>query len=257
MLPDPRLLAMAFVARSREPRCESRGRESADVGTGRRTAWTSGTWQVTHAVSGASRCAARMPWQSRQLPHDGRAHLHGIASGLAMARAAPERGIGRRPPDLLGVARVGELQVAGARGRRRRPLHPILDRAVVAVGAVRRLRPERGGGLGGAGVASDAGGEELAMLPVVEAVLRHPCQGGAAGERADDEEQGPRRDAEPHRPPARGRVRSAGGSGTTSVSLRRSRVTRACSLVWSQSKAAASGRSRDSQYRAPPIARRS
>jgi len=190
------------------------------------------------------------------VPHHGLAYLHGIGTGLRVTGAAPDRGIRRRPQDPIGMARMRELQVAGAWGRRRRPLHPLLDGAVVAVGAVRRLGPERGGGFGGARVASHAGGEELAMLPVVEAVLRYPCQGGAAGKRGEGEQKAEPR-SDPHRLPARGRVRKAGGRRNTSASLRRRRVTRAWRRVWPQSNAAASGRSRVSQYRAPPTPRRS
>jgi len=228
-IPDPRLLAMAFVPEVGSPMRGWR-RESADVSTGEADRLDQRhVAGHAHAVRRLQVCGPDAV-AVEAAACDCRAHLHGIASRLTVAGVAPERGIGRRPPDLLGVARVGELQVAGARRRRWRPLNPILDGAVVTIGAVRRLRPERGGGFPGSRVASHTGGEELAMLPVVEAVLRHPCQRGAAGERADDEE-GDQACPEPHRLPARGRVRNAGGRRKRSLSLRRSRVTRACSRV--------------------------
>ena len=190
-------------------------------------------------------------------PHHGDANLHGIGAGLSMAGAAPES-LNPAAPASTSSAWLEwvnfRLLARGPAGGAQSTV--LLDRAVVTVGAVRRRGPERGAGLGGSGVAADAGGKELAMLPVVEALLRHPCHGGAAGERAEDEQQA--RAASGSSPASRARTGSQRRRESEPVGL--APEEQGDPGVESGLVPVEGGGIRPvpvSQYRAPPIARRS
>ena len=181
--------------------------------------------------------------------HDGELDRHSLAFGfptlLRMTAPAPQRGV--RPLALFcAVHRVREGEIRPRR-LRRTPVHPFLDRAVVARGA--RL----GGGpdgriVGGLraddpGVTRRAGRKELPMLQVIEAVPVEP------GAKRHDREKHQRYACEApehatvHRAPS-GRRRMAGGSGAASGSLASCHVTRALRRSCFHSMPAASGRSR-------------
>ena len=169
------LLAMALLDEARRAVRSRRG-EARDVGAGQADR------PHQRHVAGDARAVGRFqvlglhPVAVETVPHHRQLHLHRVGAGLGVTRPALQGGIGLGPTDRLGVAPVGEREIAGAWPRRGCPVHRLLDRAVVALGAVHRRRPQGGAGLRRAGVAARAGREERAMLPMVEVLLRHPGQ---------------------------------------------------------------------------------
>ena len=210
-----RLLAVAFARRSRE--------RDAKPGRGTRATCVAGEPNRLHQrhVAGDARGVGRLEVRGpdavavEAVPHHGQLHLHGIGAALGVAGAALERwNRRRRPPDLLGVARVGELEIAGAWGRPA-ALQSTVSSMVPSWQSAQfaGCGPERGawnpplprGSRRRWGRARDAasGRSDPARTPG-----QRPCRWRARRSASTRPHQRP----EPHRLPARGRVRSAGGS---------------------------------------------
>jgi hypothetical protein len=101
------------------------------------------------------------------------ADLHSIGGRLGVTRPAVEQGIrASRAAQRLGVIAVSEPQVGRWRTRGRPPADGLLDDPVVAVRTCGRLGPERVGRVLYADMAAGALGEEVTVLPVIEAILR-------------------------------------------------------------------------------------
>ena len=64
---------------------------------------------------------------------------------------------------------------------RRLPIYPLLDRSIMAIGTCARSRPEWPIRLQHTGMTTDAAGEEVPMLPVIEGsvVLGEPSPGSS------------------------------------------------------------------------------
>ena len=143
-----------------------------------------------------------------------------ISAARGMAGAAPKGGIGAaRVRDRLSVVLVGESQVARPRRARRRPLHRLFDRTVVAGCAIGRLGPERSAGIRRAGVAAECTSERArgAASDRTGPAARAARPSRAAGDRRARRGRGGPGPRSITGEPARGWVRSAGGSGATSA----------------------------------------
>ncbi len=204
-------------------------------------------WQMAGGAGGVGRIEVRRPNSvaGETVGDHGEPHLHRIGARGNMTGATWEHGIDPRSlGNQLGMFRVGKPEIGSSRLIRCGPLHGTLDGTVVALLANAWGRPEGQAGIGCAGVAPHAGGEDGSVLPVIEAILNHSATRAPRSCDCPGHEDTDQQTDQFHRTPARGSGGRAGGSGALSVWLRRMRVTRAVRRVWFQSNAAASGRSR-------------
>ena len=63
---------------------------------------------------------------------------------------------------------MSKPKVGSGRAGRRLPFYPLLDRSIMTIGTCTGGRPEWPVRLQNSGMATDAAGEELSMLPVVK-----------------------------------------------------------------------------------------
>jgi hypothetical protein len=157
------------------------------------------------------------------------ANLHSIGSRLGVTGPAVEQGISvDRAAHRLDVIAVGEPQVGWWRSGGRPPADGFLDDPVVAVGTRGWLGPGCFGLVLYTGMTAGALGEEVTVLPVIEAILR---LGVATLEQDQHGKERRQQPASRDHDPARGRVLIARGRGTWSAPLPKSSVTRAFSRV--------------------------
>jgi hypothetical protein len=129
---------------------------------------------------------------------------HRIRTRLGVTGGATEHRIGAaRVGKLLGVTDVSEPEVARTRCIRWRPLHPLLDVAVVANRAIGIAWPQRASGILCSGVAAEAGWKQGAVLPMIEPTLDYARHKPAGAPNRDDRESQEAQYSRLHREAAR------------------------------------------------------